>query len=185
MIYLLVSPLQATAADYEPANRVLHINRLLEAVRQADKDMLANTEKYIQVIDRNNCRSAYTNLRTNCLLEATSRNCRQSRGRLAKKQCRLVSDVIVANKLGEKEFIDVKTKYRIMKTYKAYNQELKRVLWRKYAGLVLGFYLNLLQQDEDDKLAEGIDQYCMLVGSRQRLSWQYCVAAMVWFIGTS
>jgi hypothetical protein len=36
----------------------------------------------------------------------------------------------------------------------------------------------------DGALAAGIDGYCTDVAGTRDLSWQYCVAAVVWFIGT-
>ena len=174
------------ATPYQSVDRVGYIQRLLDAVKATDRSTLTNARNYIHVVDRNRCRSAYTDLRTSCLLEAAKRNCYQKRGgRKARRKCRLVSDVIVTNKLGEKEFIDTRTKYRIMSAHKEYRQEVRKELWRRYAELVTEFSLSGLYPGGDDGLAAGIDGYCLQSVDQRGLSWQYCVAALVWFVGTS
>jgi hypothetical protein len=175
-----------SATGYEPDDRVEYIQRLLDAVKATDRTKLTNTRNYIHVVDRNQCRSAYTDLRTSCLLEAAKRNCYQRRGRRkARQKCRLVTDVIVTNKLGEKELIDTQTKYRIMSATKEYRLELRKELWRRYAELAAEFSLSRFYSEKDDELAAGIDGYCLQSVDRRGLSWQYCVAALVWFVGTS
>lgn len=175
-----------SSAPYGRGERVEYIQRLLEAVKTTDRTKLTNTRNYIHVVDRNQCRSAYTDLRTSCLLEAAKRNCYQRRGRQkTREQCRLVTDVIVTNKLSEKEFIDAQTKYRIMSATKKYRQELRKELWRRYAELAAEFSLSKFYPIKQDQLAAGIDGYCVQSVDRRGLSWQYCVSALVWFIGTS
>jgi hypothetical protein len=172
--------------QYQRTQRVGYIQMLLEALRATDRTTLTNTRNYIYVIDRNRCRSAFTDLRTSCLLDAARRNCYQKRGgRKTRQTCRLVSDVIVTNKLGEKEFIDTQTKYRIMSAHKDYRQEIRNELWRRYAELVTEFSLSGFHRKDDGDLAAGIDGYCLQSVDPRGLSYQYCVAAMAWFIGTS
>ena len=181
---ILLSALLAT--PYERTDRIGYIQRMLDALRATDRTTLNNFRNYIHVVDQNRCRSAYTDLRTSCLLEAAKRNCYQKRGgRKARQKCRLVSDVIVTNKLGEKEFIDTQTKYRIMSAHKKYRQEVRKELWRRYAELVTEFSLSGHYPGGGDELAAGIDGYCLRSMNQRGLSWQYCVAALAWFVGTS
>ncbi len=186
LVLFPTQPAMPADAQYQIDSRIRYIQELLDALRATKPTSLRNARNYIHVIDQNTCRSAFSDLRTNCLLAAAKRNCRQRRaGRQARRRCRLVADVIVTNKLGEKAFIDSKTKYRIMSSQRDYRRQIRLELWRRYAELVTEFLLSGFHQGDQDLLAAGIDRYCMRAVHQRGLSWQTCVAATSWFIETS
>ena len=186
LVLLPAQPALPSESQYQSDSRIHYIQDLLDALRATDPTSLRNARNYIHVIDQNTCRSSFSDLRTNCLLAAAKRNCRQRRaGRLARRRCRLVADVIVTNKLGEKAFIDSKTKYRIMSSRRDYRRQIRLELWRRYAELVTEFLLSEFHKGKQDQLAAGIDGYCMRAVHQRGLSWQTCVAATSWFIETS
>ncbi len=172
-------------ADYTSENRINYVQQMLDAFGKSNQNMLKNIRNYIQAVDNNRCRSAYADLKTRCLLDAAETNCRQRSGRDNQRNCRLISDVMVANKLGEKEFLDTQTRYRIMKKNKKFRPAIRNELRRRYAELVTEFGLSRFYEPNPGGLAAGIDGYCRHITHKRGLSWQYCISAIVWFIGTN
>ncbi len=163
------------------------IQATLEALKSIDARERADTYNYLYAVERNQCQAPLRSLKIGCLLEAARRNCRQRRGP-ARRRCRLVSDVIVANRFSEPRFLPRSVRYRIMNEHRNYRTELLAELRRRYARLVTGLYLDasLAVGAPPEVLAQAIDTYCLdVAGRRRRLSWSHCVAAVVWFIGTS
>ena len=70
LLALLASDTAGSEIHYERRGRVRYIKSALSALQAADRTTLKNTRRYIHVIDRNRCRSSFTDLRTSCLLEA-------------------------------------------------------------------------------------------------------------------
>ena len=56
--------------------RAAYIAELIEALRGMDHASLANTRKYIQVVERNKCQAPEMTLRVGCLLEAAGQYCK-------------------------------------------------------------------------------------------------------------
>ena len=163
------------------------IQATLEALARMDVRERDDTYNYLYAVERNQCQAPLRSLKIGCLLEAARRNCRQRRGP-ARRRCQLVSDAIVANRFSEPRFLPRSVRYRIMNEHRNYRAELLAELRRRYARLVTGLYLDasLAVEASTDVLAGAIDDYCLdVAGRRRRLSWSHCVAAVVWFIGTS
>jgi hypothetical protein len=187
---LLLIAIAPARAD-EPASddtdaRVAYITGLLEAIRASDPAALANTRKYIQLVERNKCQAPEQSLRVGCLLEAAAQSCRQQSG-AARDRCIRVSDVVVTNRLGETLFVPKTVRYQIMSKHKDYRTALAREISRRYAVLVaeLAMSPHFPGPGADAAaLARGIEGYCLDSAGTAGLSWQYCVAAAVWFIGT-
>ena len=188
----LALPTRAAEATPKPLDaRVAHITALLDAVRKSDRDSLANTVKYIQIVERNKCQAPEQSLRVGCVVEAAAQSCRQSApgGAAAalRERCILVSDVVATNQLAEAVFLPKDVRYAIMNKYTDYRTAIAAELSRRHALLVTDFVSSAHFPGvgaDTGALARGIDGYCREVAGKERLSWQYCVAAAVWFIGT-
>ena len=169
------------------AQRRRIVRDTIDALREMDFREREDTYNYIYAVERNQCQAPLRSLKIGCLLEAARRNCRQRKG-AARHRCRLVSDAIVANRLSEARFVSRSVRYQIMKEHSDYRGKLLIELRRRYARLVTGLYLEapVPAGVPTEALADAIDAYCLgVAGQRQRLSWSHCVAAIVWFIGTS
>jgi hypothetical protein len=175
----------ATRSHAEPAPaRAAYIAELIEALRTIDHATLVNTRKYIQIVERNKCQAPEMTLRVGCLLEAASQNCKQLPGD-ARERCRRASDVIATNLLAERVFVPNDVRYEIMSKQRDARAAIARELHRRYAALVA----ELAMSDGfpgpragPAALATAIDGFCTEVAGSRDLSWQYCVAAIVWFV---
>jgi hypothetical protein len=188
LLALAAWPLSARAQ--QPASgqdqRVAYVAGLVDAIRGSDPAMLVNTTKYIQVVERNKCQAPEQSLRVGCILEAASRNCRQATKEL-REQCLRASDVIVTNRLSERFFLPKDVRYQIVSKHRDYRTALARELVRRHAVLVAEFAMSRHfpgGRADSAALAAGIEGYCREIAGTRDLSWQYCAAAVVWFIGT-
>ena len=170
-------------AEPGPA-RGAYIAELLEAVRGIDRASLANTRKYIQVVERNKCQAPEMTLRVGCLLEAASQNCKPLAAD-ARERCRRASDVIATNLLAERVFVPDDVRYQIMTRQRDARAAIARELHRRHAALVAELAMSEFfpgPRASTAALAAGIDGFCTDVAGTRDLSWQYCVAAIVWFV---
>jgi hypothetical protein len=74
-----------------------------------------------------------------------------------------------------------------MNKQRDYRTALARELVRRHALLVAEFAMSRHfpgSRADSTALAVGIDGYCREIAGTRDLSWQHCVAAVVWFIGT-
>jgi hypothetical protein len=166
--------------------RAAAIADLIEAIRGTDRATLANTRKYIQVVERNKCQAPEMTLRVGCLLEAASQNCKQLPDD-ARERCRRASDVIATNLLGERVFVPNDVRYQLMTKQRDARTAIARELDRRYAALVAELAMSELfpgPRADTAALATGIDGFCTGVAGTRDLSWQYCVAAIVWFVAS-
>lgn len=174
-------------AHAEPrATRAAYIADLIEALRGIDHATLANTRKYIQIVERNKCQAPEMTLRVGCLLEAADQNCKQLPGD-ARERCRRASDVIATNLLAERVFVPNDVRYQIMSKQRDARSAIARELHRRYAALVAEFAMSEFfpgPRADTAALATGIDRFCTDVAGTRDLSWQYCAAAIVWFVAS-
>ena len=161
----------------------------MQAFNETPIHNIVNTYRYINVIDKNNCRSSLSDLRVECLLSYAKKNCREAGGAELKNNCELYSDIIVVNKLSENTFVNRSERYRMLKnTSSDYRTVMAGRLQQKYAKIVTHFSLTEGSDcDNDDVqcLARGLDKFCLEYTNTQSLSWQYCISASLWFIGTT
>jgi hypothetical protein len=173
------------AAHADPrAARAAYLAELIDAIRGTDPQTLANTRKYLQIVERNKCQASEMTLRVGCMLEAASQNCKQLRGD-ALERCRRASDVIATNLLAERVFVPDDVRYQLLAKQRDARTAIARELYRRYAGLVA----ELAMSDgfpgpraSSAALATAIDAFCTDVAGTRDLSWQYCAAAVAWFI---
>ena len=162
------------------ADRADYIAEAIAAIRGTEPSELANTRKYLQIVERNKCQAPEMSLRVDCLLEAAKKNCKD-------EHCRLASDVIATNLLAERVFVPNDVRFAIMSKQKDAKTAIARELHRRYAGLVAEMALSPRfpgAHADGPALAKGIDGFCTDVAGTRDLSWQYCVAAIVWFVAT-
>jgi hypothetical protein len=174
---------------YLDDNRVAYISSVLQAFSKTKLQDIFNAYSYISVVDNNNCRSSLSDLRVECLLSFAEKNCKEMSSAELKDRCELYSDIIIVNKLSEKAFIDRSERYRILKNA-GYDHRtaIANRLQQKYARIVTQFSLTEAAKCDNNDiecLAKGLDQFCLDYTNSQSLSWQYCVSATLWFIGTS
>ncbi len=198
-LFLSLSALtEEQAQDDQPylkQSRVEYITGATEAFNNTKLQSIYNTESYIHAIDRNNCQSNLSSLRLECLVNYAKENCQSLRGKRAQMACQQYSDIIIVNKLSEAQFIDKSERYRIAKNAAGgdVRTAMNARLQQKYARIATRFALSELSNCKDTKqadtslecLADGIDNFCLDYTNRESLSWQYCVGALVWFLGTS
>jgi hypothetical protein len=174
-------------ARAEPGpSRAAYIADLIEAIRGIDRAALANTRKYLQVVERNKCQAAEMTLRVGCLLEAAGQSCKPLAGD-ARERCRRASDVIATNLLAERGFVPDDVRYQIMSKQRDARTAIARELHRRYAALVAELAMSESfpgPRAGTAALATGIDGFCTGVAGTRELSWQYCVAAIVWFVAS-
>jgi hypothetical protein len=166
--------------------RAAYIAELLEALRGMDRASLANTRKYIQVVERNKCQAPEMTLRVGCLLEAAGQNCKQLPAD-ARERCRRASDVIATNLLAERVFVPDDVRYQLVTRQRDARSAIARELHRRRAALVAELAMSEFfpgPRADTAALAAGIDGFCTGVAGTRDLSWQYCVAAIVWFVAS-
>jgi hypothetical protein len=169
-----------------PPARGPYIADLITAIRDTDRATLGSTRKYIQVVERNRCQAPEMTLRVGCLVEAASQNCKSLAGD-ARERCRRVSDVIATNLLAERVFVPDDVRYELMTRQRDARSAIARELHRRYAALVAELALSEFfpgPRADTAALATGIDRFCTDVAGTRDLSWQYCVAAIVWFVAS-
>lgn len=174
-------------AHAEPRSmRAAYIADLIEAIRGSNPAMLANMRKYIQIVERNKCQAPEMTLRVGCLLEAAAQNCKQLQPD-ARERCRRASDVIATNLLAERVFVPDDVRYQIMSKQRDARSAIARELHRRHAALVSDLAMSEFfpgPRADAAALATGIDGFCTDVAGTRELSWQYCVAAIAWFIAS-
>jgi hypothetical protein len=174
---------------YLERNRVAYISNVMQAFSETTLHDISNTYSYINIVETNYCRSSLSDLGTECLMSYAKQNCGETGGTDSRASCELYSDVIVVNKLSEKDFIGRSERYRMLKnTSDDFRTAMASRLQQKYARIVTHFSLTEgsdCDNGDFDCLAKGLDQFCLDYTNKQSLSWQHCVSAALWFIGIS
>lgn len=177
------------AQPYLEENRVLYIEKALKAFQQTKLQNIINTSRYINVVERNNCRSSLSDLKVECLLSFARNNCSTYGKQKLRDNCELYSDIIIVNKLSESAFINRSERYRVTRHMKEdFRTALTNRLQQKYGKLVTLFYLtegSNCNNEDLGCLATVLDRFCLDYTNAKSLSWQYCTSAALWFIGTS
>ena len=187
MIAAIVASASAHADDAPRDVRVTYIAGLIEALRATDMTTIANTSRYIASIESNKCRAAEQSLRVGCLVEAVAASCKQGDA-AQRERCQRLSDVIVTNRLGESVFLPKDVRYKLMNDHRDYKTAFARELRAQYAVRASEFVMSRHfpgSNGTTEAIAAGIDAHCRDVAGMRDLSWQYCVAAIVWFSGTA
>ncbi len=173
------------AAPFPKEKRQDYVKHALAATLSAPKQTLDNLYQFVTMVEQSSCRSAFDALTLSCLQDQVQRNCRSQGG-----NCPLLSDVIVVNKLNEKQFVTREERVQIMKQEGTGNYAAiySRLVSRKYA--LLATELLLLQKrtcrpEEHACLARELDDYCIQNSDVKNIPWQACVSAIIWYIGVN
>lgn len=184
-LLVLLVPLVAHA-DKPQQDRVRYVAALIDAVRATPPTQLADTARYLAAVERNKCQAPEQSVRVACILEAAAQSCRGAAPD-ARDRCLKVSDVIAANRLGAAVLVPRDKRFELMTKYhdskKALDRELRAQYALRVAELVLSKHFPG-SGASSEALAAGIEAYCRDVADTRDLSWQYCVAAVVWFVAT-
>jgi hypothetical protein len=167
-------------------DRVLYVAGLIDAIRATPATQLADTARYLAAVERNKCQAPEQSVRVGCILEAAAQSCGGAAPD-ARDRCHKVSDVIAANRLGAAVFVPRDKRFELMSKYHDSKKALDRELRAQYALRVAEFVLSKHfpgSGANSEGLAAGIEAYCRDVADTRDLSWQYCVAAVVWFVAT-
>ena len=192
-LFSLVLLEEAQSSIYEESRLQKYIEDTLDAVLKTDSTTLRNASEYVQAIAHSRCSSSRLALRIECLIQETKRYCHTIRPVTDQKDCHLYADLLVVNQLSEGEFLTSSEKYKIMSKYKDYRKQIGKELLYKYAGIVAEFKISGEMEESwfgekfppNKKLAVGIKNFCSTFSNRNKISWQSCVGAVVWFIGIS
>lgn len=191
-LFLVLSLLGGAGMAEQPylkKNRVNYIEKTLKAFQETKLQNIINTFRYINVVERNNCRSSLSDLKVECLLSFARKNCSTYSKKELRDNCELYSDIIVVNKLSESVFIKRSERYRVTRNSREdFRTALTNRLHQKYGKLVTHFYLATGSDCEDGSrrcLAKKLDRFCLDYTNAKSLSWQYCTSAALWFIGTA
>ena len=174
---------------YTKKRRVEYIEKVLETFDLTKPELIQNTYSYIGIVDKNNCKSGLSNLRVQCLMDSAAQNCRELKDSKAIRDCEFYSDIVIVNKLSENIFVSRSERYRMMKNASEdFRTVMANRLMQKYSRIVTQYSLSDYSSCRNKNfkcLAKGIDLFCREYTNTQSLSWQYCMSAIVWFIGTS
>jgi len=185
--FLLIATPALGQGTYSKYSRVQRVALSIEAIKNTKPAQLEDTYKYLSVMKRNKCRSSLERLQVQCLIKKAHRYC-TGITKSQRRYCMMYADVITVNQLSESAFITDAQRYLIMKNHRNYRARLRQELNRQYSALATAFVASpqyVCDADNLPCLAEGIDQFCFEYGEGQNLSWQHCVSALVWIIGTS
>ena len=174
-------------AVYEPASRGEYVRQIITAFKNTSRQDLTNIYQTVSLIEKNQCKSLFDNLTLSCLEVEITKNCNGIQGGF-KRDCPLVSDVIIVNRVNEKYFVTANEKIKISENNANYGAALGQALRRRYSLLATEFiFLSSRACKESDAscLAGEINEYCTKNADSKSLSWQSCVSALAWFIGTS
>jgi hypothetical protein len=188
-VVVMVAILCGTARGDGSQDRAAYIAGLFDAIQTSDKDTRRAVADFIYAADRNKCQAPIESLHVGCLLEAAEHNCqtRGAQGDDRRDACLRLSDVIVTNRLSEGHFVPRDVRYELMEKNKDYRAALERELRKRYAIMVSQFVMSKHfpgSRADNAALATGLEGYCRELSGQKDVSWQYCVAAVVWFIGT-
>src|SRR4051812_41314203 len=121
----------ATSQDYGVERRLSTIQNSLIALRKNPKNTNEGVISYLRLVEQNQCRSGFESLTVKCLHDALSLNCAGTEGR-HRENCKLISDLLMVNKLNEKQLISKDERVRLSRQGKGYAASLQAALQKKY-----------------------------------------------------
>lgn len=173
---------------YTQPQRIKYLENVISSMRNTSLKTLEDAYEFLALVEKNQCRSSLERLRVMCLIESATKNCQARSTKSLRNQCKYYSDIAMINRFSEERLIPARKRYDIMRDHKDYRTHFLREL--SYQQAVLATEFNLSQHLKCDSkrvhcLAKGIDQFCLEYSDKHSLSWQYCMGALVWFIGTT
>jgi|GEM_PF-6219992 len=171
-------PVAAGAAPVEHRDR--YIGDVLGALRSMTPAARRDLARDVRIAARKQCRADSTTPDAMCVVAAVRKLC-AARPEAARRSCALSADVIAINFLAEKEWVERKTRVRIMNTSDDFQAGMRAELRARYAGLVAE--LSMMRGfSTGATMAGDIDRFCVARARRRVLTWSRCVGAIVWYI---
>ncbi len=162
------------AAGYDESTRITLIESAFHELERSP-DQARDLREEIRSQTRIRCQGKNKTLVVRCAVEVGRQQC-EGKG----SACLALADVILTNGFGEDSFVTDAERYAILNRAENFRAELDKFLVGRYAELAT----ELALENAHDQGATMIDKFCLKVAKRNRLPWQRCVAALVWFIGT-
>lgn len=162
--------------------RVAYIGGALAAIDRLGPAGLDARYREVLQGSRSVCRADFAEPTLSCMLGMAQDQCAALPAD-QRADCQVMSDVIVTNMLGEKEFISDAERLGLMNEGDNFRNALLVMLRDRYAPLVTGLALSP-GFHSGEGLAPAIDEFCEVYTSTRYLVWQRCVAAILWYIGT-
>ena len=179
----------ATADSYKGENRISYLENAMKALKGAQRQGLQDTRRYIDLLQSNVCRASSPDLKLSCLLSQGKTYCGEQRDPNAKSGCQYYFDIMLINSLSQQSFLSKRERYAMMKkSGSSYEDSLQQALDHRYGALAAEFALSSHYECSDDQelcLATGVESFCSQVSKEGRMTWQTCVGALIWLIGTS
>jgi hypothetical protein len=188
-LLLVFTATPLSAGTFTKAQRQDYIKNALAAVLTTSKQNLENLYQFVTVVEQSSCHSAFEALTLSCLQEQVERNCKSGDSK-ARSHCPILSDLIVVNKLNEKQFVtrDERLQLTRQESGGSYATQYTRMVSRKYSLMVTEELLlgqRTCSSEENGCLAREVDDYCIGNSDVKNLPWQACVSAIVWYIGVN
>jgi hypothetical protein len=176
-----------TVPTFNRDQRQNYISEAIQAFRQSPLPGIENLAQYISLTERSRCRAAVEALTVSCLEEESRKNCQT--GRRNHSRCAVLSDVLIVNKVNEKQFVSRDERLALMRRSASgtFGSIFSRLLRRKYALLTSELLLTTREAcDEADTkcLGREIDRYCLQNSDIKNVPWQACVGGIVSFMGS-
>jgi hypothetical protein len=181
-IALLVAASSVAAA--EPP-RVAYVARALAAVRELGAAGRASLDRALYDASRVRCHADAGPPSASCLVDAATAICAGDR------RCEAAADIIVTNLRATNAWVDQATRFRLVRGSADYHAALAAELRRRFAALAAELALAgggdgaaidrlCVERDRAVHACRDGDDACV-----PSVPWSRCVAALVWYVGSS
>lgn len=176
-VLLLLFTSLGFALPFDAAQREHYIATALNTIQAASPNILHEAQEFMDDVEKRKCRSFLDGLTLNCLQAAARSKCRT-------QDCSVIHDVILVNKVNERQFVTKEERVKIAVSTANYESAYQKTLQSKYALLATEFLLKgkaCKKSDDVSCFSRNIDTYCQQNSDERNLSWQACVSALIWF----
>jgi hypothetical protein len=173
--------------NYSWEQRTQYINRVFRAFEKAGYKIAPNAQEFLRTQSQYSCAAQTEQLKIQCLIQQATANCSTFRGGDT-GSCELISDVIVSNIIEERSFIDRDELTKILSSEHSSRSQLMTAINGRYARLTADFLSATKGQCINPNapcFAQQIDRFCNDRANTKKVSWQGCVGALIWFIGSN
>lgn len=189
LMFLLVSNAVANVdtTNFGQSSRQGYLQGSILSFQATSRATIDNMVQFVNSAEQNKCRTSIEAMALPCLKEEIERNCTQGNDN-RRKSCAILADIILVNKINEKQFISRQERFRIAKEAQNRTKAYSSTLERKYGLLAteLLLFSKLKCKDKDNEcLVKEIDRFCLINADVKNISWQACGAALIYFISTS
>lgn len=181
MALLVASP--AAAGPYADPARAAGIDAALEAVRSWPLARTRILNEALRLGARTECKAGTGAPPVACLIEVAAAHC-AARPVEEQGDCRLIADLLVTNMLGAGELVDRARRIELMSRSDDFRAAMDAELDQRYAELAAELVLDRGASALSEP-GPAIDAFCVARARTHAMAWQRCVAALVFYIGTT